>query len=231
MEELSELIPTKKAITSLFGDQKEKRHKLEFLNQIWETVAQMMKQPHYQIDELAQKYINYFSSRCNEFYPELKDNPSKGLFVFGDIGTGKTLNFKIYQQIYQRINTKTENKVFPPLSTVNNDRFHVVHVKQIESGLRVDGESSIEVLVQVKKLVIDDLGVDSDDFKNWGTSRNPVIDVINRRYDRMYIDGLVTHLTTNMSVKELKDKYGDRNVDRLNEMTIKIMSKGESKRK
>lgn len=229
MEEINNTL--KDGLNNLFKDQKEKRHKLDYLDSIWCIVAQMMKHQYYEIDDLAKKYINYFSSKREEFYPELKDNLSKGLLVMGDVGTGKTLNFKIYQQIYQRINTKIGDRVFSPLSTVNNDRFHIVHVKQIESGLKLDGESYLERLIEIKKLVIDDLGVDGDDFKDFGTSRNPIIDIINRRYDKMYSDGLVTHFTTNMNTSELKKKYGDRNVDRITEMTIKIGIKGKSKRK
>jgi DNA replication protein DnaC len=231
MENITDIISAKKAIKSLYGDKQEKRHKLEYLNGIWEAVAQLMKCPNYQIDDLAQKYINYFSSRAEEFYPELKNNPSKGLCVMGDVGTGKTLNFRVYQQVYQKINIKNEfGKVFPPLHTINDDTFYMVHVKQIESGLKVEGEAFLERLVRYKKLVIDDLGVDADDLKDYGTSRNPVIDVISRRYDKMYTDGLVTHFTTNMNSAEIKKKYGDRNADRITEMSIKVGIKGKSKR-
>lgn len=229
--ELKEIDITKKAISSLFNNEKkEKRHKLEYLNGIWEAVAQLMKCPNYEIDELAQKYINYFSSRCKEFYPELNDNPCKGLLVMGAVGVGKTMNFRVYQQIYQKINIKIDGRIFPPLHTVNDDTFFIVHVKQIESGLRVEGEEYLEKLIKIKKLVIDDLGVDGDDFKDYGTSRNPVIDVISRRYDKMFTDGLVTHFTTNLNSAEIKKKYGDRNLDRIIEMTIKLGVKGKSKR-
>jgi DNA replication protein DnaC len=230
MTELTEIIETQKAIKSFFPDKREKKHKLEYLNGIWEAVAQSMNYANFQIDELAQQYINFFSSRCLDFYPELKENPAKGLLVMGDVGTGKSCNFRIYQQIYQKINIKSEGRVWPPLHTVNDDRFYFVHVKQIESGLRLEGEEFIERLVKIKKLVIDDLGVDSDDFKDYGNARNPVVDVINRRYDKMYSEGLVTHFTTNLNANELKKKYGDRNVDRLREMTVKIGIKGKSKR-
>lgn len=242
MEQIKDIINTKKAITALFSEKKERRHKLDFLNNIWEIIAQSIKYPNFEIDELAQKYINYFSSSCDEFYPELKNNPSKGLLVMGDVGTGKTANFRIYKHIYNKINLKRQiettskdetsvvTKHFPPLATVNDDIFHMIHVKQVESGLRLEGEEFIDRLVRIKKLVIDDLGVDGDDFKDYGTSRNPVIDLINHRYDKMFTHGLVTHFTTNLNSAEIKKKYGDRNADRITEMTIKIGIKGKSKR-
>ena len=231
MKEISE-IDTKKAVSALFGDKKEKRHKLDYLQQIWDTVAQTMGYSNYQADDLARKYMNYFSSRREEFYPELKDNPNKGLLVMGDVGTGKSTNFKIYQRIYNKICTRIEGteRILPPMHTANDDTFHFVHVKRIEHDLRIEGEESIQRLVKIKKLVIDDLGVDADDLKDYGTSRNPVIDVINHRYEKMYQEGLVTHFTTNLNGPELKKKYGDRNIDRLKEMTITIGVKGESKR-
>lgn len=242
MEQLKDIIETKKAISKLFGDKQEKRHKLDFLQNSWEIVAQSIKYPNFEIDELSQKYINYFSSRRDEFFPELINNPCKGLRVMGDVGTGKTANFRIYKHIYNKINVKHEIEVtdkgrtgiitrqFPPLATVNGDIFHMVHVKQIESDLRIEGEASIERLVRVKKLTIDDFGVEGDDFKDYGTSRNPVIDIINLRYDKMFTHGLVTNFTTNLNDSEIKAKYGDRNYDRIIEMTIKIGIKGKSKR-
>jgi len=228
MIEISEINIEK--MKQLFTGKKEKLHKLDFLQQNWATVAQMMGYSNFEIDELATKYIKFFSSKREEFYPELIEKPFKGLMVNGDIGTGKTTNFKIYNKIYHKISIEVEGKIFPPLASVNDDKFIVIHVKEIERNLRIEGEEFIERLCRIKKLVIDDLGVEGDDFKDWGTSRNPVVDLINHRYNKMYHEGIVTHFTTNLVAKELRKKYGDRTTDRIKEMVIQVPIKGESKR-
>lgn len=230
MKEISELTDIKKAINGLFNEKKERWHRLDVLDGIWENVATALGYPNYKIDHFAAKYIKYFSSMREDYYPELKINPNKGLLSMGDFGNGKTLNFRIYQYIYTKININVDGIVFPPLQTVNDDKFIICYVREIESKLKLEGEIYIDKLCRVKTLVIDDLGDEKDDFKDYGTSRNPIVDVMRQRYDKMYTLGLRTHFTTNKNAKELKARYGDIVIDRIKEMTIQISVKGKSKR-
>lgn len=231
MKQLSSLLETKQTIKALFPSKNYKRHKIEHLRNIWDQVAQNMGYDDYIIDPLAERYIQFFSSRREEFYPELIKNHNKGLLAMGDVGNGKTLNFRIYATIYHKIQIEVDGKIFSPLGNVNDDRFQIVHVREIESKVRLEGESFIDRLSRVKQLVIDDLGDEKDDFKDWGTTRNPIIDIMSHRYNRMYSDGLITHFTTNKNAGELKKRYGDRITDRMREMCIQIDVKGKSKRK
>jgi DNA replication protein DnaC len=226
----SSLGKTKIAIKALFPETKYKRHKIEHLANIWDQVARGMGYQGYTTDVFAEQYIKYFCSRREEFYPALSTNPNKGLLSMGDVGGGKTLNFKIYDTIYSKIQIDIDGKIFSPLGSVNDDKFMICHVKEILSKVRVEGELYIEKLSKVKQLVLDDLGDENDDFKDWGTTRNPIIDIISHRYNRMYSGGLITHFTSNKNAGELKKRYGDRVTDRLREMTIQIDVKGKSKR-
>ena len=68
-------------------------------------------------------------------------------------------------------------------------------------------------------LAIDDLGLEPTETLDYGNVRNPIIEIITRRYDRQ----LYTILTSNISPEGVREKYGDRIADRFNEMMTKIV--------
>lgn len=76
-------------------------------------------------------------------------------------------------------------------------------------------------------LAIDDLGVEPVETQAYGNIYYPVIDVLTKRYDKQ----LFTMITTNLTPAEIRDKYGERIADRLNEMMAKIIFRNETYRK
>lgn len=64
-----------------------------------------------------------------------------------------------------------------------------------------------------KILFIDDLGMEEDVFKDFGTVTKPMAKLLHDRYEK----GLITIITTNIeTMDELRQKYDDRIIDRLN---------------
>lgn len=64
-----------------------------------------------------------------------------------------------------------------------------------------------------KILFIDDLGMEEDEYKDFGTKTQPMAKLIHDRYER----GLITIVSTNLeSMDKLREKYDDRIMDRLN---------------
>lgn len=63
-------------------------------------------------------------------------------------------------------------------------------------------------------LAIDDLGKEPTEILDFGNVLNPVIDLLEYRYNRQ----LFTVVTTNLTPKEIREKYGARIADRFNEM-------------
>ena len=64
-----------------------------------------------------------------------------------------------------------------------------------------------------KILFIDDLGMEEDEFRDYGTKTQPMAKLIHDRHER----GLVTIFSTNLgSMDMLREKYDDRIMDRLN---------------
>jgi DNA replication protein DnaC len=68
-------------------------------------------------------------------------------------------------------------------------------------------------------LGVDDLGTEPQEVMDFGNVVTPVIDLLTKRYDEQ----LFTIITTNLTPKQIRDHYGDRIADRLNEMVEKIV--------
>ena len=68
-------------------------------------------------------------------------------------------------------------------------------------------------------LAIDDLGTEPVEIQDYGNHLSPVIDLLYKRYDEQ----LFTIITTNLTPKEIRERYGERIADRLNEMAFRIV--------
>ncbi len=62
-------------------------------------------------------------------------------------------------------------------------------------------------------LMVDDMGCEPSSVKNYGTQLTPIADLIYRRYDAQ----LPTVITTNLSLRGIRDLYGERVADRMRE--------------
>ena len=76
-------------------------------------------------------------------------------------------------------------------------------------------------------LIIDDLGCEPVEVKNFGTSVTPITDIIYERYAAMK----PTIITTNLDTRQIRTEYNERVADRLNEICRVIGYKNESYRK
>jgi DNA replication protein DnaC len=84
-----------------------------------------------------------------------------------------------------------------------------------------------EKLSQVDMLAIDDLGIEPVEVMDFGNVLCPVVDLLTKRYDMQ----LFTIITTNLTPSEIREKYGDRIADRMNEMMVKIIFNNDTYRK
>ena len=75
-------------------------------------------------------------------------------------------------------------------------------------------------------LAIDDLGIEPRELLVFGNVCTPIVDLITDRYEQQR----VTHITTNLTPGQIREHYGDRIADRLNEMACKIIFRNESYR-
>ena len=75
-------------------------------------------------------------------------------------------------------------------------------------------------------MIIDDLGEEPKEVMVYGMIHTPIIDIISERYAAQRM----TIITTNLEVDALKEKYGDRIIDRFREMLTSIIFTNDSYR-
>ena len=124
----------------------------------------------------------------------------RGLMLQGDVGTGKSFFF--YCAGIPALNMKVAQSM---------------ELKAIVKAL--DDH-------QDEPILIDDIGVEEDDYKSYGTSVSLLDLILEKRAD----SPAPTHFTTNLSIGRLQEKYGDRNLDRIRGMAVFACLEGESKR-
>lgn len=76
-------------------------------------------------------------------------------------------------------------------------------------------------------LAIEDMGREPTEMLDYGNVLNPIIDLIEYRYNNQ----LFTAITTNLTSEQISTKYGRRIADRFNEMLEVIIFKNPSYRK
>jgi len=153
--------------------------------------------------------LNYFTQ--NKSFEQEGYSLSKGILLYGDVGTGKTELLKMFG-----------------LNQVQS--FGLVSCRAITDAFTGDGDSEVEKYYTNRKNAIphafgqeysgycfDDLGTEAPMVMHYGNKKNMMAEIILNRYDSK-MDYRYTHITTNLTVKEIIDRYGSRCTDRMREM-------------
>jgi len=137
-------------------------------------------------------------------------NSGKGVLIKGDKGTGKTLLLKLISKAYEIIHNE------PPYM-----------ISAIEFNLMYQKEGAAKILDhKTGAMFIDDIGAEPQAANNFGSRIDPISTLLFLRYEAR----MKTFCTTNLTIDELKERYGDRLADRFKQMFVVITFKGESKR-
>ena len=149
---------------------------------------------------------NSFKGRSNPEDPVF----TKGIFLFGNTGTGKT--YTLYA-----------------IANALKDMFKEAEVYSWQEVLfevkRTFGsnvQTPIDHMKRDEYILLDDVGVEKD--TEW--SQEMFYMVINRAY----MKETPVFISTNLSIEEFGKKYGDRVMGRLEEMCDFIQLKGEDRR-
>jgi DNA replication protein DnaC len=130
---------------------------------------------------------------------------SKGLLLFGPVGTGKTTAMTPYTQ-----------------------RMWNGSSIQIANLVSMNGRGYLEKYT-MHDMYIDDLGREPKVVKSFGDEIHLMHDLIYIRYEA-FQRGYKTHITTNLTFSEIEERYGISIADRIKEMTQIIQIKGKSYR-
>ena len=159
------------------------------------------------------QYVVNMKSGCDSEWNErnyrpivdwMTDNKGKGLLMFGGCGLGKSV-IGMY--------------ILPLL-------IKDVHKKVVNIFSAQELNKKIDEILKLHIIYIDDIGTE-DNLNSYGNKRMPFAELC----DAAEKKGKLLILTTNLSIDELTQRYGDRVVDRLIATTKAVPFTGDSLRK
>ena len=134
-----------------------------------------------------------------------------GIMLCGGCGNGKSTMLKAFQQLLNSLH-------IPKPDNDGTYGIQIVDAKYI-AHLCKNNHEAYRKLICVDMLGIDDLGTEPSEVMDYGNVYTPVIDLLTKCYDEQ----LFTIITTNLTPQQVREHYGDRIADRLNEMVKKIV--------
>ena len=134
-----------------------------------------------------------------------------GILLCGGCGNGKSTMLKAFQQLLNALH-------IPKPYNDGTYGIQIVDAKYI-AHLCKNNYEAYRKLISVDMLGIDDLGTEPSEVLDYGNVYTPVIDLLTKRYEEQ----LFTVITTNLTPQQIREHYGDRIADRLNEMVKKIV--------
>jgi DNA replication protein DnaC len=158
--------------------------------------------------EILEQIAYYFAED-----PRFTGDHMKGVLLYGAVGVGKSELMRFF-------------------SRNQKQSFILVPCRHVEVAYAKDGDEGVGIHCTVRirgagatdpyghrelGTCFDDLGTEPIVTKYYGTDKSVMTEVILNRYD-MQMDFRQTHITTNLSADQLRERYGTRATDRMREM-------------
>ena len=141
-----------------------------------------------------------------------KGDVRKGLMIRGNVGTGKSLIAEALSKIIFELDILVPK---------------FIHASELQDLYIRNDFDEIDIIKKRAYTIIDDVGVESVETKNYGNVKEPFIDV----FDYRYREQKQTVITTNLAPSEIKELYGTRIIDRFRECMNDLVLDGDSFRK
>lgn len=147
------------------------------------------------------------------------DDAKFGVMMCGVCGNGKTT---LLYGLQSAINWMADQNAFE-----GEERKGIRIVDAREVAHAAKDYKTFQNLKSADMLALEDVGTEAAEVLDYGNILNPVMDLLEYRYNHQ----LFTAITTNLTPKEIRSRYGDRIADRFNEMLEVIVFENKSYRK
>lgn len=147
-------------------------------------------------------------------------DPAKGLWLWGNIGTGKSTLLGIVHDFCRIVRPPKDGWPYS---------FRTSNATDVCSDYASGGYEGIKTYIESRKQAFDELGMETIPTGHYGMGENVMQYILQRRYDRRFDS--FTHVTTNFSMEKVKKVYGERLYDRCKEMFNFVFMRGTSFRK
>lgn len=131
-----------------------------------------------------------------------------GILLCGNCGNGKTTSMNAFVAVSKYLDAfcrRNSDKIISPLNVQVTSARRLTQIAKDENCMNEAKKAQV--------LCIDDVGLEPTEVLDYGNSISPVIEIIEHRYRQQ----LFTFITTNLTPKQIREKYGDRVADRFNE--------------
>jgi len=151
---------------------------------------------------------------ANTFLQKELFRSGKGIFLYGPPGTGKThLSYAILNEINQKTDLFSFAVFVPEFIQKIRDYFNQGDIEF----------NPITEIAKIPVLLVDDIGAER--YTEW------VQEQIVQLLDYRYRNNLSTIITSNLSLREIKEKFGDRIYSRMVGLCKPVLMLGKDKRK
>lgn len=177
----------------------------------------------FEVDGCNKSFLGHFCRYWNQDLAfEILENISlgKGLMVFGSYGTAKSSSFRIIQNLSKRYQVR--ELWFPSIST-----------QEVVAKFNLERNKE-EVIQYYSKgvFLFDDLGAETAGNNIYQYGKEEVFGrILLNRYRNFEKQGTKTHITTNLDLGQIENRYGRQLSDRFVRMFNLLKLDGPSRRK
>lgn len=158
-------------------------------------------------------------------------DPRKGLWIWGAIGTGKTVIADALLAVCdERWKMLMAGGIPNDPQSLEPLRSARVRAQRLCADFAMKGYEALEPLYKMPLLVVDDLGVEAPHTRHFGERVRVLSELLSARADGKGRNETLTVVTTNLAPAALEARYGNRLADRLPCMFNFVPLPGSSRR-
>lgn len=135
-----------------------------------------------------------------------------GILLCGNCGNGKTTSMHAFVSVCKFMDGINKMRASEKGEYLKNTAIEVTSARRLVQVAK--DENCMNDAKKAQVLCIDDIGLEPTEVLDYGNAINPVIEIIEHRYRQQ----LFTFITTNLTPRQIREKYGDRVADRFNEI-------------